>query len=366
MIIRNIRLTITEKCNLNCIYCYEKHKSTKMMSIETAARIIDNEFFRAETEGIGCLNIEFFGGEPFLNFDIIKSISETVLQRKTSIKVTLSAVTNGTAFTDDAKKWLFENKDHFDLGFSIDGKKTTQDHNRSNSFDLLDKEFIATYPHASIKATISPFGVSHLSEDMIYLHSFNCPVGCNIDYDASWNVDDKTLDLFTSQLKVLIDFYVRHPKIKPCTILNMPVKTVLTKPIDRIMMPCGAGTTVVAYSCDGTVFPCQGFMPLSQTTVPKQLIDSLTFTKSIPLKLLDKACQICPIVNSCPNCFASNLICRGDIYKRPLTLCKLIKLFYKASAFLLYKKLEKGDIVMSPEEEMRTLLGIRMIQKSFY
>lgn len=198
MKVRNVRLTITEMCNLNCVYCYEKHKSNKMMSINDAHQIINREFLRAEKECFEQLNIEFFGGEPFLNFPLIKDISEYVLHRHTCLNVSLSAVTNGTAFTDDSKKWLFDHKNHFDLGFSIDGGKLTQNQNRSNSFDLLDLNFVATYPRASIKATISQMSVTRLAEDMQYLHSFKCPVGCNIDYDANWTVDNALLDLLIS------------------------------------------------------------------------------------------------------------------------------------------------------------------------
>lgn len=363
MHIRNVRLTITEKCNLNCVYCYERHKSSKMMSWEVAKDIVDIELLK--TDGIDQLNFEFFGGEPFLNFPLIQRVSEYIWSKKNTINISLSAVTNGTAFTDMAKTWLLVHKKDFDLGFSIDGGKQTQDENRSNSFDLLDMDFLKIYPRASIKMTISPSSISRLADDIKFLHSFNCPIGCNIDYDANWRIEDDILEIFTKQLNELIIFYLSNPQFKPCSLLDMPIKTVLTSPINYILKPCGAGTSVVAYSCDGIAYPCQGFMPLSHGKDNDFEKEKITFGEKIPLSFLENDCQKCSIVNSCPNCFASNYYFRGNIYKKSLALCPLIKLFYKASAYLIFQQLESGLISMSPEDEMRTLMGIRIIQEQF-
>ena len=43
---KTVMLTVTEKCNLSCVYCYEQNKSLKTMKLETALEIIDNEIFR--------------------------------------------------------------------------------------------------------------------------------------------------------------------------------------------------------------------------------------------------------------------------------------------------------------------------------
>ena len=123
MRIRNVRLTITERCNLNCVYCYEKHKSAAEMSTTTAKCIVDSELSR--TDEIDQLNFEFFGGEPFLNFPLIKKISEYIWSKKVSVGVSIAAVTNGTAFTNEVKRWLFDHKNQFDLGLSIDSTITT-------------------------------------------------------------------------------------------------------------------------------------------------------------------------------------------------------------------------------------------------
>ena len=69
---RSISLTVTERCNLACIYCYEHNKSAADMTFETAKRIIDAEL----RQGMPKENtyIEFFGGEPFLNFALMREV----------------------------------------------------------------------------------------------------------------------------------------------------------------------------------------------------------------------------------------------------------------------------------------------------
>ena len=66
-------LLVTNACNLNCVYCYESHKSNKYMTLEVAQRAIQNAF---EKEGFDYVSVQFMGGEPLLGFPLIKEISE--------------------------------------------------------------------------------------------------------------------------------------------------------------------------------------------------------------------------------------------------------------------------------------------------
>ena len=71
---RSVTITLTEACNLDCTYCYENHKSQKRISMDTVKEIILKEM----TEDNGFTEVEFdlFGGEPFLEFELIKEIEE--------------------------------------------------------------------------------------------------------------------------------------------------------------------------------------------------------------------------------------------------------------------------------------------------
>ena len=74
---KQITLVITEQCNLDCAYCYENHKSFKKMDFGTAKKIIDKEL--TDEENYEEITIDLFGGEPFLNIDLIQQISDYML-----------------------------------------------------------------------------------------------------------------------------------------------------------------------------------------------------------------------------------------------------------------------------------------------
>ena len=169
----NVFMMITnENCNLNCTYCYEHHKTDSLMSFETAKLIIDNEL--ATSNDGETYEIEFFGGEPFLNFKLIKEIVEYVKSTYSHLKVYFNASTNGTLIHGEIKEWLLNNKDIFAPGLSLDGTREMHNLNRpfknSNigSYDFIDIDFFRSYENAHAKMTVSPATLPKMTEGMIF------------------------------------------------------------------------------------------------------------------------------------------------------------------------------------------------------
>lgn len=132
--IDSIILQVTQNCNLRCSYCVYSEKdflsqrshSDKMMSFETAKRAID--FFLMHSMDTQKPNIGFYGGEPFLNLELIKqavTYAKKVFEGRT---LTFSITTNATLLTDEIIDYLAEND--INLTISLDGPKTIHDHNR--------------------------------------------------------------------------------------------------------------------------------------------------------------------------------------------------------------------------------------------
>ena len=99
-------LMVTHQCNLNCVYCFEKHKNlgTKLMSFETAKGILAQEFDlfeKKDRKSDERFAIEFFGGEPLMNFMLIKEIYQWVREQDLSFPIMFQTTTNGTLFTPD-------------------------------------------------------------------------------------------------------------------------------------------------------------------------------------------------------------------------------------------------------------------------
>lgn len=111
-----IALNVAEVCNLRCTYCYAgdgNYGADTLMSWETAERVLN--FFAAQTDR---LHIVFFGGEPLLNFDLIKRVVEWCEQTTGKI-YTFSMTTNGTLLNTERLQWLTSKR--FSLNISWDG-----------------------------------------------------------------------------------------------------------------------------------------------------------------------------------------------------------------------------------------------------
>jgi uncharacterized protein len=121
-LIRALQLIVTNKCNFSCEYCFVnsmydskerielQHRPTNMkMSIDIAKQSVSNLLDLLERNGNRYLNIEFFGGEPLLNWPVIKFILETFKNGNSNkVRIIYSITTNGYLITDKMAR-LFKN-----------------------------------------------------------------------------------------------------------------------------------------------------------------------------------------------------------------------------------------------------------------
>lgn len=129
-----LRLTIapTMNCNFNCSYCYEKQgeeKNLRCMSKETQENLI--EFIEKRLEGSKKLDIVWYGGEPLLEFEKIKYMSEKIMDicNSKNIKYVASMVTNGYLL-DKFSTQEFKDINIRDLQITIDGQEKIHNHRR--------------------------------------------------------------------------------------------------------------------------------------------------------------------------------------------------------------------------------------------
>ena len=133
---KHITLTVTEACNLSCVYCYESYKNTRKMSFQTAIDILENEL--NTDEKLDYVEVAFHGGEPLLEFELIKQICEYAWNHDYKQHFYFFATTNGTLLTPTMKSWFSANANRFFLGLSLDGTEEVHNHNRSNSYSKID------------------------------------------------------------------------------------------------------------------------------------------------------------------------------------------------------------------------------------
>ena len=205
-------LCVTHSCNLNCIYCYQKHDGNNRMSFETACNSIDWIFANIPPDMNG-VEITFIGGEPLIEFELIKKIYEYTICKYPNESYIFYATTNGVLLNDEMKEWFRDHKETFVLGLSLDGLPETHNYNRSNSYDKIDiKFFKETWPNQGVKMTISEYSLKRLADNVIYIHNlgFKEIDGVNLfEGEFDWS-DEKYIKIIIPELKKLVDFYVEN------------------------------------------------------------------------------------------------------------------------------------------------------------
>ncbi len=357
---KNITLTITHNCNLSCSYCYEAHKNSEVMSLDVAKNIIINEL--KNTDGYDGVMFDFFGGEPFLEFEKIRELTDFICSNSKDIPFVIFATTNGTLVHGEIQKWLSTKRDCFVCGLSLDGTKEMHDKNRSNSYDDIDLDFFQKlYPKQDVKMTISRETLSNLAKGVIDIHKHGFCVSCNLACGLDWSDSSNAL-ILERELYKLIDFYLNNPSFEVCSILNWSLINIGSG-IDKALRYCGAGNEMRAYDCDGKAYPCQFFMPISLGKELASKAESLVFPENEqPEELLDEKCKHCVVRMACPTCYGTNFSATGDLYKRDESACNLTKIIMKANAYFKAKLWNIGRLQMDKYDMANTLKAIIKIQ----
>jgi len=356
-----VMLTLTENCNLSCVYCFEKAKTKKVMNIQVAKDALTHEF--NNSTDFDEIEIDLFGGEPTLCMDLIKELVEwTYIQGFTKPYI-FFLETNGTLVHDESQKWLLKNREYVWAGISIDGLPETHNKNRSNSYENIDIDFfVRTYPGQSVRMTINNDTINTLSKDIEHLHNLGFEgVIATFAYGIDWDIDNIKLHL-PGELKNLCDFYLEHPHLKECSIFDMHLPLIVSKE-RKISKWCGSGTNMVSYGIDGETYPCQTFQQNTTTTKKSLKLCDIDFNSISDFS--DIECSDCILEPVCPNCYGMNYVNDGNIFSRDKQLCEIVKMRAVATSYLKAKQLEKNINNMKPNEVYQTIQAVNVIQNNF-
>ena len=235
--------------------------------------------------------------------------------------------------------------------------------NRSNSYDDIDLDFfLELYPEQDVKMTISKETLPNLAAGVIDMHNKGFLVSCNLAYGIDWS-DPTNTAVLECELNKLIAFYLEHPDIEPCSMLNMGISSIGASELEAVRF-CGAGLSMHSYDVDGKAYPCQFFMPLSVGPEKAAAASNIQFPENIiPENCLDEKCRVCILRSICPNCFGANYAATGNIYQRDNDMCRLTKITMKARSFFRAKQWESGQLHLTPTEEQLLLRAIIRIQE---
>lgn len=354
-------LCLTHFCNLDCMYCYQKHDVHNRMSFETAKKCVDWIFANVPKESEG-VEIDFIGGEPLVEFNLIKQIFEYVKITYPNEDCIFYATTNGTLLNDEMKEWFSQRKHCCVLGLSLDGKKETHDHNRSNSFDKIDIDFfVKNWPWQGIKMTLSDYSLDHLAENIIYCHELGFVEigGVNLfEGTFDWS-DDKWIKKLVPQLKILVDYYVEHDDLNVNQMLNKRLDICANFDKTEKQRWCGIGDGAIFFDVDGRKLPCTFCTPMTFDEETLTKITNTDFSK-IDDFIDDECFNNCYLYPVCPHCAGANYLTEKTFKTRSKAKCRIQKIISLFAADLFAKR-----IVKNPEkfEERERYMMITAIQK---
>ena len=204
--INNIVLHLTERCNMQCKYCFMTHGDGSM-SAEVAEAAVNYLLINSGKYA----KVTFFGGEPLLEIDLIKHITEYI-QRKTIRDVPLDIITNGTLLTDEFLEYAGKNKIH--ISISYDG--LLNDTNRVNKEmkPVLDinryKSAIEKYNIESASVIdVNNVGIWHVN--VLHLRSLGFKyMGFFLDYSSPWKAEH--IEILRREFFKIADTYIKWIK----------------------------------------------------------------------------------------------------------------------------------------------------------
>jgi uncharacterized protein len=346
-------LCVTQRCNLDCQYCYITKRNARMQH-NIAERIID--FAYRHTPPDEDIDIGFFGGEPLLEFDLIKQITGSVEKHPffDPRRVRINVATNGTIFTDEIMAFLQTHKGS--LGISCDGPAETHDVFRRfpggrssvSTVAATIQKAVKTLPLVLVNAVFHPKTYQLLPRTVEFLSTLGAQrIYLNPDYSAEWTLADiaQLPERFNEVTELYIKYYLER---KPIFISLIDYKiAVILRGGYHARERCRMGSGEFAFTPEGNIYPCErligngdnGSHCIGNIDTGLQLDKMLCHTT--PGKEVNTECETCSLKEYCMNwCGCSNYMSTG-LYNQvsPFT-CASEKMLIRC-AFRAFRVLEE-------------------------
>lgn len=349
--VTNIALLVTQACNLRCVYCYE-NKTPDTMNQDTAFQAVS--WLISQSSHMKSIRINFFGGEPLLNFPLIKSVVEYTGERarETGKTAKFSITTNGTLL--DNEKIAFLKEHHFAVMISFDGRKDLQDTQRPyisglGSYDSVVpkiKKLLEVLPqttgHSVILGNTSPEVVKDALQDIgfkrvsIAMNSQSLftseqesenPARDTSSVVATLNEEAKT---WRSLIKKRD--YIALKKLIGRSTLYGALLSLLHNAKKEYF--CGAGRTMTAITPSGDVYLCHRFVGMDEYklgNIHTINLDNKNYTMS-PIEQKE-ACRVCFARYYCGGgCMHDHASSSGSIYNPDERMCHVKQLELELAA----------------------------------
>ena len=275
-VVKALCLHIAHTCNLNCEYCFagqgKYHGEDALMSFEVGKQALD---FLVKNSGTRKnLEVDFFGGEPLVNFEVVKQLVKYArsIEKENNKHFRFTLTTNGVLLNDDVIDFLNEEMDNVVL--SLDGRKEINDAKRKNingdgSYDIIvpkfkkfvekrgNKEYYmrGTFTRNNLDFTNDIFHMADLGFTELSME----PVVSSEETDYSLREED--LDKIYEQYEILAKEMIKRKKEgNPFTFYHYMIDLSEGPCIYKRITGCGSGTEYLAVTPNGDFYPCHQFV----------------------------------------------------------------------------------------------------------
>ncbi|MGN1329236.1 MAG: thioether cross-link-forming SCIFF peptide maturase [Eubacterium sp.] len=275
-VVKAICLHVAHDCNLACKYCFagkgEYDGPKGLMSLETGKRALD---FLIEQSGTRKnLEVDFFGGEPLLNWEVCKELVRygRSQEKKFNKNFRFTLTTNGLLINDDVID--FCNKEMGNVVLSLDGRKETNDRmrvssNGKGSYDLIVDKFKKFADSRNQKDYYMRGTYTHnnldFSKDIIHMADLGFkelsiePVVC--DSKELYALKQEDLPILKEQYQLLADEMLRRYRNgNGFTFYHYMIDLDAGPCIVKRVSGCGVGTEYLAVTPSGELYPCHQFV----------------------------------------------------------------------------------------------------------
>ncbi|MCM1264307.1 MAG: thioether cross-link-forming SCIFF peptide maturase, partial [Butyrivibrio sp.] len=275
-VVKALCLHIAHDCNLTCKYCFAKegeyHGKRALMSFEVGKKALD--FLVANSGNRVNLEVDFFGGEPLLNWNVVKELVEygRSIEKEHNKKFRFTLTTNGILLNDEILE--FANKEMGNIVLSIDGRKEVNDMMRPHrggqgSYD----EIVPKFKHVAdsrnqmnyyVRGTYTRNNLD-FSEDVKHLADLGFeqisvePVVAKPEDDYSLREEDvpKLLEEYD---KLALEYLKRKKEGKGFNFFHFMIDLEGGPCVAKRLSGCGSGDEYLAVTPWGDLYPCHQFV----------------------------------------------------------------------------------------------------------
>ena len=278
--IKSMCLHISHDCNLRCKYCFASTgdfgKGRKLMPVETGKKAID--FLLTHSGNRHNLELDFFGGEPLMNWDAVKEIVDYARSKEEEYnkKFRFTVTTNGVLLDDENIDYI--NKEMKNVVLSLDGRKCVNDNmrltiNGKGSYDIFVPKFQKLvekrlkgdnkeyYARGTFTKNNLDFAedVYHIADDLGFDQLSVEPVIA--DPSEPYAITEEDLPAIFAEYEKLAVEMIRRKKEGRCfNFFHFMIDLDQGPCAIKRLRGCGCGNEYVSVTPDGDIYPCHQFV----------------------------------------------------------------------------------------------------------